>query len=155
MPALTQVEVNSLLDYRYRGQGSGARTASYMGLMIVMPTRATPGTEASTGAGYTGCARQSFPLSLTNVSGTQSDGSTSASSGTREYVSNNVAINFSSSLAAAWNNIVAVGFFDALTGGALREWYPITDDAGTPIVLSRNAGESFIIAPAQLRFYAR
>jgi hypothetical protein len=152
---LTQYQLNREIDYRWRGQTLAARTTIYIGMMIVMPTRSTSGTEASTGAGYTGYARQSFTLSLANVSGTQSDGSTAASSGTRDYITNNVAITFSASLAAAWPSLVALGFFDASTAGNLEEWQPITDDAGTPTTITRNIGEAMTIAAGKLRLYLR
>lgn len=152
MAALQQARLNTLIDYLYRG---GSRATLHFGLLIVMPTRSTQGTEMSVGGGYTGYTRQSITASLANFSGTQSDGSTSASSGTRDYITNNVPITFAATLAANWPGAVAAGIYSAASGGVLEEWQPITDSAGTPITLSRNIGEPWVIAPGELRLYLR
>lgn len=153
MPALTQDEVNYLMDFRHRGQGTGARTEWRIGLFTVLPTRTTSGTELSTGAGYTGYARIVRTSSMTNWSGTQSDGSTTASSGTRDYISNNVAIQFSASLAAAWPNVVGSGLWDS--GGVLREWQRLVDSDGNPITRSWAIGDSVNFAAGTFRLYIR
>jgi hypothetical protein len=153
MPSLTQDWLNLLADAEFRQVSFTFPSANYIGLFRVMPTRSTAGTELSTGAGDTGYARQSLPWSLTNWSGTQSDGSTVASNGTRNYITNNVAITFSTSLSAAWNGIVGFGLFSASTGGVLRRFGQITNDAGTPITISRAVGESYIVDPGRLRLY--
>jgi hypothetical protein len=155
MPALQQAELNTWIDVFYRGQVPPSISNHYLGLLIVMPTRSSAGTEASTGAGYTGYARLTVAASLANFSGTQSDGSTTASSGTRDYITNNIALTWSSSLTAAWNNVVAVGNYSASSGGVLREWYSITDSDGNPITMSRSIGQPFSMPAGYLRLYRR
>jgi hypothetical protein len=155
MPALKQSWLNLLADAKYRGQALSFPANWYIGLFNVMPSRSAAGTELSVGGGYTGYARVAVASSLANWSGTQSDGSTSASSGTRDYISNNVAISFSASLAAAWNNIVAFGLFDAASGGNHREWGSIVDLTGAPITISREIGAAMVFAPSELRLYLR
>jgi hypothetical protein len=155
MAALRQDWINLSLDWEFRDQALTPPASWFLGLMLALPTRSTAGTEATTGAGYTGYARQEVVCSLVNWSGTQSDGSTTASSGTREYITNNNAITFSASLAAAWASVVGVAFYDAVTAGNQRRWGVIVDGSGNPITISREIGQSFILPAASLRVYRR
>lgn len=155
MPALKQAWLNLIIDAAYRGESITFPATWYIGLFNVLPTRSTSGTELSTGAGYTGYARVGVASNTTNWSGTQSDGSTAVSSGTRDYISNNIDIQFVDPLAAAWTGIVGFGLFDALSGGNHREWGTITDSSGNPITISRAIGESVLFEPGQLRLYVR
>ena len=153
MATYTQYWINLAQDWEMRGQVLVPPATRYIALFTVMPTQSTSGTELTTGGGYTGYARQAVLSNLTNWSGTQSDGSTTASSGTRTYISNNVVITFSASLAAAWPNIRGFGQFNALTGGNLLRFGEITDDAGTAITISRNIGDAVSFAAGKLRLY--
>jgi hypothetical protein len=155
MAALRQSWINLSLDWEFRDQALTPPSSWFIGLMLVLPTQSTSGTEATTGAGYTGYARQEVVSGLTTWSGTQSAGSTTASSGTNAYISNNNAITFSASLAAAWTGIVGVGYFDAATAGNMRRWGVIVDGDGNPITVSREIGQSFILPAASLRVYRR
>jgi hypothetical protein len=153
MAALRQAWINSELDWRFRGQTLTPPATNYIGLVLVLPTRSSAGTELTTGAGYTGYARQAMPADMTTWSGTQSDGSTTASSGTRTYISNNIAVTFSASLAAAWNSIVGFAVYDAVSGGNQYEWGSIVNSSGVPITISRAIGEEVVFEPGQLRLY--
>jgi hypothetical protein len=155
MPFLAQSYLNSLIDRLIRGQSLTFETEFYVSLFTVIPTRSTSGTELSTGAGFTGYARQQVPADMTSWSGTQSDGSTTASSGTRDYISNNIEIEFVSSLAAAWNGMVGVGLHDAVSGGNLLMFGSIVNSSGTAISVSRAIGEQVVFAPGELRIYLR
>lgn len=79
-----------------------------------------------TGGSY---ARVSVACTLANFSGTQAAGSTTASTGTGGATSNNGAITFPTP-SAAWANgtmmIWGMAFYDALTGGNLARWAPLT-----------------------------
>lgn len=155
MPSLAQAWLNTLIDHRYRGQTLAAPSNWYIGLFTVMPTRSTSGTELTTGGGYTGYARVAYACSLANWSGTQSDGSTSASSGSRDYISNNSIVSFSGSLAAAWPSVVGFGLFAASSGGTVSEFGSITDTSGTPITRSYSVGDAVTFQAGQLRLYMR
>jgi hypothetical protein len=155
MASLRQAWLNLHIDAEFRGQEITFPATWYVGLVAVLPTRSTAGTELSTGAGFTGYARQAMPADMTTWSGTQSDGSTTASSGTREYITNNINVSFSASLAAAWNGIVGFTLHDAVTAGNQRRWGSIVNSAGTAITISRAIGEPVIFEPGQLRLYLR
>jgi hypothetical protein len=155
MSLLKQAWLNTMADAKYRAQAITFPATWYISLFTVAPTRSAAGTELSTGAGYTGYARQAIASSLANWSGTQSDGSTTASNGTRDYISNNVAITFSAALTAAWNGIVAFGLHDALTSGNHHEFGNIVDENGNPITVSRAVGDPLVFAPGRLRLYLR
>jgi hypothetical protein len=146
----SQYWLNLIHDANRRGQAIVFPATRYIALFTVMPTRNTAGTELSTGAGYTGYARQAYAASMANWSGTQGAGTTSASSGTSTDVSNNVAVEFSASLAAAWPTVVGWGEFDALTVGNLLEFDPIVDSNGDPITRSFSIGDPVSFAPGTL-----
>jgi hypothetical protein len=71
-----------------------------------------PGTEV-TGNNY---SRASLGASLANWAGTQSAGSTTASSGTGGISSNNSAINFATP-SGTWGTVTHWGLFDAVSAG--------------------------------------
>jgi hypothetical protein len=155
MASLRQAWLNLLIDAEFRSQSITFPATWYVGLFTVLPTRSTAGTELTTGAGFTGYARQAMPADMTTWSGTQSDGSTTASSGTREYITNNINVSFTASLAAAWNGMVGFGMFDAVSGGNMRRWGSIVNSGGTAITISRAIGEPVIFEPGELRLYLR
>jgi hypothetical protein len=153
MPAYTQAWINAQLDWEVRGQTLTPPATRYVGLFRVQPTVSSAGTELSAGGGDTGYGRQAFASNMTNWSGTQSDGSTSASSGTRNYISNNVTITFVASLLAAWNEMRGFGLFTAASGGTLHRYGLIVDASGNPITVSRNIDEAVVFEPGRLRLY--
>ena len=103
---------NKVIDSLFRGQALGAPATQYWALGTDTCTDAGPGTEVS-GGSY---ARVAVTASLTNWAGTQSAGSTVASSGTGGTTSNNNAIAFPQS-SAAWGNLQSVWLMDAASSG--------------------------------------
>lgn len=112
--ALTNYAENKTLDAVLRGQALGAPATTYVALFTDTCTDAGPGTEvSSSGTAY---GRQAVVSSLANWAGTQSAGSTVASSGTGGTTSNNGVITWTAST-APWGNVQSVGFMDASTAG--------------------------------------
>jgi len=119
MGSKTDYLENKLLDFRFRGQAYVPPSTIYVGLFTAAPTDAGGGVEVSvTGTSY---ARVSVPCTLTNWSGTQGISTTTVSTGTSGTISNNIPIVFPAPT-GAWGNLVAVGFFDAPTGGNLTDY---------------------------------
>ncbi len=114
MSAMSDFLENSLVDQIFRGQTAPTTSTLYIGLYTAAPSDTGGGTELS-GSGY---ARVSVTSSLANWSGTQSTGSTTASSGTGGATSNNAAITFPEPT-SGWGQVQAFGVFDAATGGNL------------------------------------
>jgi hypothetical protein len=146
----TQYWMNKLIDAEQRNQAITFPTTRWMGLFTVLPTRNTGGTELTTGAGFTGYARIPYDPSMANWSGTQGAGTTSASSGTDDEVSNNVDVEFSAALAAAWPGVVGWGEFDAVSGGNLLKFGPIVDSNEDPITRSFAIGDPVNFAAGTL-----
>lgn len=112
---------NKLIDYVFRGQTFTAPTTIYVALFTANPSDSGGGTEVS-GGSY---ARVAVSSSLANWAGTQSAGSTVASSGTSGTTSNNATITFPAP-SANWNTITGIGLFDASTSGNLLWWGALT-----------------------------
>lgn len=110
--ALSDYLENKLTDYVFRGQAYTAPTTIYVALFTSACSDSAIGTEVS-GGSY---ARPGLAASLTNWAGTQSAGSTTASSGTGGTTSNNVAINFATP-SAGWGTVTYIGLMDAVTSG--------------------------------------
>lgn len=121
MSAMSNYLENKLIDEIFRGQAFTAPTTLYVGLLTAAPTDAGGGTEV-TGGAY---ARASIACSLANWAGTQSAGSTTASSGTGGTTSNNAAINFPTPT-ATWNTVTHFGIYDAASAGNLLFWGALT-----------------------------
>ncbi len=83
----------------------------------------------------TGYARVAIASSLTAWSGTQSAGSTVASTGTSGQVSNNAALNFAQ-VTTSLGLVVGLCYWDALTGGNC--WEVAIQASGTPTLVSAN-----------------
>lgn len=83
---------------------------------------------------------------LTQWSGTQSAGSTAASSGTGGTVSNNAAITFPAS-SAAWGNLQAVRWYDASSAG--NSWICINLTSAVNVT---GAGLTVSFPAGQLQF---
>lgn len=122
MAAMTNYLENKLIDWLLRAQVFTPPATVYAALFTVAPTDAGGGTEVS-GGSY---AREAIASSLANWAGTQGAGTTVVSSGTGGTTSNNVVVTFNAPT-ANWGSIVAVGLFDALTGGNLLIYGNLTN----------------------------
>ena len=114
MSAMSDYLENSLIDQIFRGQTSPTTTTLYVSLFTAAPDDTGGGTEL-VGQGYD---RVPVTSSLTAWAGTQSSGSTTASSGTGGATSNNVEITFPEP-SASWGQVTAFGVHDASSGGNL------------------------------------
>lgn len=93
----------------------------------------------------TGYARVSIASSLTAWSGTQSAGSTVASTGTSGQISNNAAINFAQ-VTTSLGLVVGLCFWDAITGGNC--WEVAIQSSGTPTNVGANISPTIAAAAA-------
>lgn len=123
MASLTDAFENQLIDFIFRAQALTLPGNLHVGLFTAAPSDAGGGTEVS-GGSY---ARASVTRSLANFAGTQSAGSTTASTGTGGVTSNNGTITFPAPT-ANWGSITHFGIFDASSGGTLLIWGAL----GTP-----------------------
>lgn len=105
---------NKMVDQLFRGQTAPTTSTLYVALLTAAPSDSGGGTEVS-GGSY---ARVAVTSSLANWAGTQSAGSTTASSGTGGQTSNNIAITFPTP-SATWGTATHFGIYDASTGGNL------------------------------------
>jgi hypothetical protein len=110
--ALTNFAENKIADAMLRGQALGAPATWYIGLDTVACGEDGSGTEV-TGGSY---ARASVSASLAAWAGTQSAGSTTASSGTNGTTSNNGTITFATP-SASWGTVVSLRLWDAASSG--------------------------------------
>lgn len=105
---------NKLVDAFLRGQSYTMPTSVYVALATASGSDSACGTEVS-GGSY---ARVAVTSSLANWAGTQSAGSTVASTGTGGTTSNNGAVTFPAPT-ANWGTVVEFCVFDASTSGNL------------------------------------
>lgn len=103
---------NKIVDWLFRGQAFTPPATIYVGLSTTACSDSSTGTEVS-GGSY---ARASVASSLANWAGTQSAGSTTASSGTGGQTSNNGAISFPTPT-AGWGTVTHWFLADASSGG--------------------------------------
>lgn len=121
MPAVSHAGVlenfaeNKLVDALLRAQAIGTPATWYAALNTDACTEGAAETEV-TGGSY---ARVAITAGLTQWAGTQSAGSTTASSGTGGTTSNNAVVTFPTS-SAAWGTLTSVTLMDASTAG--NEW---------------------------------
>ena len=143
MAAMTDYLENKIMDWLLRGATFTPPSAGvYVGLYTAAPSDAGGGTEVS-GNGY---ARVAVANSLAAWSGTQSAGSTTASTGTGGTTSNNAAITFPAPTPAGWGTVVAFGVFDAATAGNLLFYAALT---ASKVI---NAGDAVSFAAGSLTF---
>ena len=126
MAAYTDFMENKLVDFLFRGQALGITGATaaagtgpanwYVGLLTTAPTDSTAGIEVPSTNSY---ARVAVASSLANWAGTQAAASTVASSGNTGTTSNNAIIQFPTPTTAGWGTAIALGLYDAATGGNL------------------------------------
>lgn len=105
---------NKLVDFIFRAQSLTAPATVYVGLSTAACSDSGFGTEVS-GGSY---ARVAVTSALANWAGTQSAGSTTASTGTGGVTSNNAAINFPTP-SAGWGTVTHWFLADASTSGNL------------------------------------
>lgn len=137
--ALSDYAENKIVDALLRAQSLGAPATMYIGLATDTCTESGSGTEPS-GNAYD---RVAVTSSLANWAGTQSAGSTSASSGTNGTTSNNGAITFPTST-GSWGMVQSVRFYDASSSG--NSWVCIDLTAalnvsGSGFTVSFSAGQ--------------
>lgn len=139
--AMSDYLENKLIDYVLRGQAYTAPTDVYVGLATTSADDTACGTEVS-GNNY---SRVSVASSLANWAGTQSSGSTTASSGTGGTTSNNGTISFPTP-SGTWGTVTTVCVFDASTSGNLL-WY-------TALTVSKtiNSGDTVQFSAGSLTF---
>jgi hypothetical protein len=121
MAALTNFAENKIIDALLRAQAIGVPATWHVALFTAAPSDTGGGTEV-TGGSY---ARVAVTASLANFAGTQSAGSTTASSGTGGTSSNNGAITFPAPT-GNWGVVTHFGLFDASTAGNLWIWAALT-----------------------------
>ena len=138
--AFTDYAENRLVDALFRGQSLGAPATWYVGLLTSACSDSATGTEVS-GGSY---ARVAVTASLANFAGTQSAGSTTASSGTGGVTSNNAAITFPAPT-ANWGTVSHYGFWDASTSG--NQWLCVSLTTSKTIN-NGDAAPSFAIGAA-------
>lgn len=103
---------NQLVDWLIRGQTFTPPASIYVGLLTSACSDSSAGTEV-TGGSY---ARVAVTRGLTQWAGTQSAGSTTASSGTGGTTSNNASITFPAPT-ANWGVVTHFAIYDASSGG--------------------------------------
>lgn len=134
---------NKMIDLIFRAQSYSWPATLYFAAYTAAPSNAGGGTEVPSIGAY---ARVAFTPSLTTLSGTQSAGSTSASSGTGGQTSNNVAITYPTATAdlGTW---LAEGVLDASSGGNLLFWASFSIPKSVPSgVAPSHAAGTFSIA---------
>lgn len=114
MSNLTNFAENKIVDALFRAQALGAPATWHVALLTAV-TDAEAGTVTEVSGG--GYARASVAASLANFAGTQSAGSTTASTGTGGQTSNNNTITFPSPSGANWGVVTHIALYDASSGG--------------------------------------
>ena len=142
MSAMSNYLENQLVDHILRGQTFSPTSPAnvFVGLFTAAPNDAGGGTEVS-GGSY---ARASVARSLAAWAGTQSAGSTTASSGTGGVTSNNTTIAFATPT-ASWGTVTRFAIFDAVTGGNMLFHGSLT------IPQTINTGNTVSFAPGTLQ----
>lgn len=110
--SMTDYAENKIVDWLFRGQTYAPVATQYVSLLTGACSDSAAGTEV-TGGSY---ARVAVTSSLANWAGTQSAGSTTASSGTGGTTSNNIALTFPAPT-ANWGVITHMRIDDASTAG--------------------------------------
>lgn len=127
MSGFTNTIRNQLVDWFFRGEAMTPPTSIWVAICSTAPTAGTGGTEF-TGTGY---ARQEIPCTLTDWSGTQAAGSTTASTGTTGTTRNNAKVDFGDA-GSSWGLASHWEAWTAETGGTRLFFGEIVNDAGTP-----------------------
>lgn len=120
MAGMSNYLENRIIDWLVRGQTFTPPATVYVGLLTAPSSDGSPGSEV-TGGSY---ARVPVASSLANWAGTQSAGSTTASSGTSGTTSNNGTLTWPTP-SANWGQATDFGIFDAATAGNLLFYGPL------------------------------
>jgi hypothetical protein len=115
MAAMSDYLENKIIDWLLRAQTFTPPTTAYVALFTTNDNDADSAKVEVTGGSY---ARVAYTSSLANWAGTQSSGSSTASTGTGGTTSNNNTITFPAPT-ANWGTITGVGIYDASTAGNL------------------------------------
>lgn len=118
---------NKLIDLLFRAEAFTWPATLYAALYTAAPSNAGGGTEVA-GGSY---ARVPITSDMTNWSGTQSAGSTSASTGTAGRISNNAAVTYPAPT-ADWGAVTHEGLLDAATVGNLYFWRALQNAKSVP-----------------------
>lgn len=110
--SMTDYLENKIIDAMFRGQAYTMPTTIWIGLSTTACSDSATGTEV-TGGSY---ARVSIASTLANWAGTQSAGSTVASTGTSGTTSNNIVLTYPAPT-AAWGSVGWMVFYDAASAG--------------------------------------
>lgn len=121
MAAMSDYLENKLIDHVLRATAYTAPATTYVALFTANPSDTGGGIEV-TGGSY---ARVAVTSGTTQWAGTQSAGSTTASSGTGGTTSNNASITFPAPT-ANWGTVTGMGVFDASTAGNLLVYVALT-----------------------------
>lgn len=113
MSDFTNYAENKIQDALWRGQSLGAPATWYFALLTAVSDAEAGSVTEVSGGSY---ARVAVTASLANFAGTQSAGSTTASSGTGGQTSNNGAITFPAP-SANWGSATHFAVYDASSGG--------------------------------------
>jgi hypothetical protein len=116
--SLTNFAENKLVDAVMRGQALGAPATFYVALFTAA-SDCEAGTVTEVLTSGTGYERTAVASSLANWAGTQSAGSTTASSGTGGQTSNNSAITIGTATTTSWGTVTHFGLYSASTAGDL------------------------------------
>jgi hypothetical protein len=119
---LSDYLANKLIDLIFRGQAFSFPATMYHALYTSAPGNAGGGIEVGGGVAY---ARASLACTLAAISGTQSAGSTVASSGTGGRISNNVAVTHPQPT-GSWGTPAWGGWRDASSAGNLLFHHALT-----------------------------
>lgn len=109
---------NKLFDRILRAQSFTPPTTVYLGATLDVGTAAVAGVEP-TGNNY---SRLAVTCSMTDWAGTQSAGSTSASSGTNGTTSNNATLTLATPSGSGWGVLQGAELFDAASAGNRLLW---------------------------------
>ena len=140
---------NKLVDFLFRGQsftppGLESPVGSlYLALYTAAPDDTGGGTEVS-GPGY---ARVAIPCTLAKWAGTQSAGSSTASSGTGGLTSNNDAITFPTP-SGSWGTVTHWGLHDTDGSPTGNLWF--WGALSTPKAITTDDDVEFVAASLQL-----
>lgn len=130
---------NKVLDRLLRAQAYDWPASVYVAALTAAPNNAGGGTEVGGGVGY---ERLEIVSSMANLSGTQSAGSTSASTGTGGRISNNLLLTMATPT-GSWGTVGWAELLDAATLGNLLFWAPLaaqkTIGIGRPMTFAANA----------------
>ncbi len=141
--AMSDYLENKIIDWLLRAQSYSPVATTYVALLTAAPSDTGGGTEVS-GGSY---ARVAITSGTTAWAGTQSAGSTSASSGTGGTTSNNAAVTFPAPT-GNWGVCTHFAIYDASTSGNLLFWAALT---ASKTVNNGDSAPSFAIAALTLQ----